>query len=71
MLLPFLIFWIIIILGRRQLGWRGIGITIAIWVGLLVACSFSGSPAYLFVAAQAILDAVLVIVVCGDDIRIN
>jgi hypothetical protein len=71
MLLPFLVFWVLIILARRQLGWRRIGIAVAIWLGLLVACSFSGAPQYLFIAAQAILDVVLVIVVFGGDIRIN
>ena len=71
MWLPFLIFWIILILARRQLGWRRSGIAVAVWLVLLIACSFTSVPQYLFVACQAILDVVLILAVFGGDIRIN
>jgi len=70
MWLPFLIFWAIIFFARHDLGWRGVLICIAIWTGLLFGCMFIGLSSYAFVAAQALLDCILIIVVFKGDIRI-
>jgi hypothetical protein len=64
--LPFYIFWALIWFGRGELGWRGVLAAIGVWVALLVGCIYFGPPAsYWFLAAQALLDIVLLLVICG------
>ena len=69
--MPFYIFWLLLCLCRGELGWKGIAVCVAIWVALLAGCLQPGWPPYLFVAAQAILDAVLILILLGGDIRIR
>jgi hypothetical protein len=69
--LPFFIFWVLIFLGRSELGWRGAGIAVGIWLGLLIGFVASGLSPYLFVSAQALLDCILILVVFHGDIRIR
>lgn len=71
MALPFLIFWAIVIFARRQLRWRGIFICIGIWMGLLIGFMHAGISSYIFVAAQALLDCILILILFGGDIRIR
>lgn len=59
MIVPFLVFWAIIFFARHELGWRGILIAVGVWAGLLLACLYSGLSSYIFVSAQALLDAIL------------
>jgi len=70
-LLPFLIFWILIFLARHELGWRGCLIAVALWLGLLFACFYSGLSSYVFVAIQAFIDVVLILLVFKGDIPIR
>jgi hypothetical protein len=68
MLLPFLIFWAIIFFARRELGWRGVVICIAVWVALLLGFMYMGISPYGFVAAQALLDCILILVIFKGNI---
>jgi len=69
--LPFFIFWILLFVGRVELGWRWVLILVGLWVGLLAGLMWSGLPSSAFVAAQALLDAILVVVIFKGDIRIR
>ena len=71
MLLPFLLFWVLIVVGRDELGLRGAAATIAIWLALLLACALTGISPYYFVSIQALIDIVLLITIFGGDIRIR
>ncbi len=71
MALPFLIFWVTIFFARRELGWRGTAIFIALWIGLLIGFLFAGVSPCLFVSVQALLDCILILVIFRGDIRIN
>jgi hypothetical protein len=71
MILPFLIFWVLMFLGKSELGLKGVLISIAIWTGLLLGFGMLNISPYLFVAAQSLLDIVLILVIFGGDIRIR
>ena len=71
MLLPFLIFWILVFLCRKELGWRWSLVVVAIWGGLLLAFTYSGLSPHAFVAAQAVLDIILILVIFKGDIPIR
>lgn len=60
MALPFAIFCVVILAGRKELGWRGIAIFLAIWVALLSAVMALKIDGHFFIAGQAILDVVLI-----------
>ena len=60
MALPFAVFWVVIVAGRKELGWKGAGIFVATWTALLLAMARSNIDGHFFIAAQAILDAILV-----------
>jgi len=60
MALPFAIFCVVIIAGRKELGWKGVAIFVAIWAALLLGVAVSEIDAHFFVAGQAILDVVLI-----------
>ena len=68
---PFIIFWLLIFFGRDELGMRGILICITVWVALLAGLITLNVSPYWFTSAQALLDAVLVIIIFGGDIRIR
>ena len=71
MIVPLVLFWILLFLGREELGFRGIIISIAIWLGLLLgSVSTTGGFLYFFIAACALLDIVLLIIIFGGDIDI-
>ncbi len=71
MLIPFLLFWLLIFLGREELGLKGGLIALAIWAGLLIGFFALSISPYIFVAAQAILDVVLILIIFGGDIKIR
>ena len=71
MLIPLILFWILIYLGREELGFKGIIISIIIWLGLLAGSLLvSGTFVYVFIAANSLLDIVLLLVIFGRDIDI-
>jgi hypothetical protein len=71
MLIPFILFWGLIFLGREELGVKGVLIAVAIWAALLIGSFALSISPYLFVSAQAILDVVLILIVFGGDIKIR
>jgi len=71
MLIPFVGFWILVYIGRDELGLKGAVLCIALWIGLFVGSMKLSLPSYYFTAAQALLDAILIIVIVGGDIRIR
>jgi len=71
MLIPFVAFWALIFIGRSELGFKGVVFCIALWIALLLGFMKLDLPSYWFAAAQALIDAVLIIVIKGGDIRIR
>ena len=69
--IPFVLFWVLLFLARRRLGQRGILFAIGTWVVLLWVAFFAQASPYLFVAAQALIDAVLLTVVLGGNVRLR
>jgi len=69
--LPFIAFWVLLFLGKGELGCKGVVVSVAIWFGLLLGFVFLEISPYFFVAAQALLDVVLILVIFGGDIRIR
>ncbi|MHC4184278.1 MAG: hypothetical protein ACYSR0_13105 [Planctomycetota bacterium] len=70
-LLPSIAFWVLIFTGRRELGFKGTCFCIVLWIVLLLGFVKLGLPRYWFAAAQALIDAILIIVIFGGDIRIR
>ena len=75
MLVPFVLFWVLLFFGRDELGLKGILVAVSIWAALLVGtallAALAGISPYLFVAAQALLDVVLILMIFGGDLRIR
>ena len=69
--LPFIVLWVLLFLGRSQLGRKGVLVSIAIWVGLLLGFKVLNISPYLFVGAQSLVDVILILVLFGADIRIR
>lgn len=63
-------FWVLVYLGREELGFKGIVISVLIWLGLLIGSSFLGRP-YVFVAAEALLDVILLFIIFGENMNIR
>lgn len=68
MAVPLILFWLLLFLGRDEMGLKGIGIAIGIWLALLVLFALLGISPLVFIAVQALIDIVLVIVVFGGDV---
>jgi hypothetical protein len=71
MVIPFAFFWALIFIGRSELGFKGVAFFIALWLCLLIGFMMLHLPSYCFVAAQALMDVVLIIIIFGGDIRIR
>ena len=69
--IPLAVFWVLIFIGRSELGFKGITFCILLWIGLLLGFAMLGLPQYWFTAAQALIDAILIIIIFGGDIRIR
>jgi hypothetical protein len=63
MAVPFAVSCVLMVTGRKELGWKGVAIFIAIWVSLLAAVMALRIDPHFFTAGQAILDAVLIAVI--------
>ena len=69
LLIPLVLFWILIFFGREELGFKGIIISILIWLGLLLGTGLTtGISSYFFTAGNALLDIVLLLIIFGGDI---
>ena len=71
MLIPFVAFWVLIFFGWDDLGLKGVLFCIALWGVLLLGFTMTGLSPSVFVAAQALIDVVLILVIFGGDIRIR
>jgi hypothetical protein len=71
MLIPFILFWVLIFLGREELGVKGGLIAVAIWAALLIGFVALNVSPYIFVSAQAMFDVVLILIIFGGDIKIR
>ena len=74
-LIPFVLFWILLFLGREELGLKWILILVGFWAGALagmvcVESVWPGMGGAFFLSLQAIVDVVLVLVIFKRDIRI-
>ena len=67
---PFIVFWVLMYLGREELGLKGIVISILVWLGLLVGSSLLGLS-YIFVVVPALLDIVLGFIIFGGNMNIR
>ena len=70
------LFWVLLFLGRHELGAKWILILIVIWagglIGFIVACSpYPRAAAYFFMSYQAVLDIILILVIFKGDLRIH
>ncbi len=71
MIVPLIVFWVLMILGRSELGWKGIAFCVILWLGLLLAFYYFGVSPYVFIGVQAMLDVILIIVIFKGDIPIR
>ncbi len=71
MALPFITFWVLVYLGRDDLGLRGVLICIAIWAVLLAGFMMLDVSPYIFVVVQSLIDIVLILKLFGGDITIR
>ncbi|OHB75568.1 MAG: hypothetical protein A2Z25_17405 [Planctomycetes bacterium RBG_16_55_9] len=71
LLIPLATFWMLIFIGRSELGFKGVAFWILLWLGLLVGFMMLNLPSYWFTVAQVLMDTVLIIIIFGGDIRIR
>ncbi len=69
MLIPFVLFWVLVLMyfGSEELGIKGS--LIAVLLGSVLLIGYFTVFAFLFVAAQAIVDVVLMFILGVGDIR--
>ncbi len=71
MSIPFIAFWVLLFIGRSDLGWKGILFWIALWFTFGMALYFCGISPYVFIGVQALMDAILIILIFGGDIPLR
>jgi len=69
LLIALAFFWVIIIIGREELGLKGVITSIAIWFALLFGCRMLGLSVYSFIALQLFFDIILVLIIFGGDVK--
>jgi hypothetical protein len=74
--LPFLIFWILLFLGRRELGLKWILVLIGVWLAAAIGVGLATLPykgtglsAYVFAGVEALIDIGLVLYIFKGDLR--
>jgi len=70
-IIPFAAFWVLILLGRSDLGLKVVLVCIAIWAGLLYAFVSFEMLSYFCVVVQAVFDIILILIIFGGDIRLG
>jgi hypothetical protein len=58
--LPFVVFCVMMIAGRKELGWKGIAAFVTAWTAMLAVTMALHIERHFFTAGQAILDVVLI-----------
>jgi hypothetical protein len=71
MAIPFIAFWVLIAIGRKDLGIKKISCFVAIWLVLLLGFAYLNISPYYFVAPQTLLDSILILMLFGRDINIR
>lgn len=73
LMIPVVAFFLLILAGLRtgELSSRQALIFLLIWIMIGLTCQAIGWPPSVFVAVQAVLDCILVLMVFGDDIQIT
>ena len=71
LLLPSVVFWVLIVLGRSEIGFKGVTLCVLLWLGFLLGFRSLAVPIYWFTAVQSVIDAVLILVIFGGDLRIR
>ncbi len=69
--MAFFIFWAVVILGRSELGWRGVIAAATGWLAMVIGLGYLGADPYFLQFAQAILAIVMILIVFKGDIRIR
>jgi hypothetical protein len=74
--IPFLLFWILLFLGRHELGLKWILVFIGVWLAAVVGVGIAtvaykgtGLAAYVFAGVEAVIDIGLVIYIFGGDVK--
>jgi hypothetical protein len=67
-LTPFFVFWVLMYLGREELGLKGTIVSILIGLGIQLGY-LSFEPTYVFILAQSLLDIVLAFIIFGGSIN--
>lgn len=60
MAIPFAVFWVALLAGRKELRWKGVLVFVTIWAALLFGVQALGLDRHFFIAAQSLLDVALV-----------
>lgn len=71
MIIPIFLFWVLIILGRSTLGWKGILFCVFLWLVSLIVSSSIGLSPYYFIVFQVLFDIILILVIFGGDLTIR
>ena len=66
--IPFVLFWVLLVVYWGELGPRGIGAALAIWIALYLGLFAGLLTPFGFVVAQGILDIILIVVILGGEI---
>jgi hypothetical protein len=69
-MLPFLLFWILVFMGREELGIKWILVLACISVALVAGFFLTGWSPFIFVGIQVLIDIILIMVVFGGNIDI-
>ncbi len=66
-ILAIAVFWVVVILGRMELGWCGLILAFAVWVPILIGILFAGEWRGLFIVFHTLLDIALLLFVFRRD----
>ena len=71
MIIPFIAFWVLLIVCYDELGPKGALGFIALWAALLAGFYFTRISPLWFVAIQSLIDIGLILMVFGGDLKIR
>ena len=64
-------FFILLVVGREALGWKGIVICIALWAAILSVFVIFHFPPGIFWAIEALFNIILILYIFGGDINLR
>jgi hypothetical protein len=65
-----ILFVVLIVAGREDLGFKGIGLCLLIVAGLTIGGPLLHIPSYVLIPLMTLMDIVLLLVIFGRDFRI-